>query len=94
MTRSAYLKIGALAAVYLLWLASWFVFRDQVYGSARQYWDQATAAAVTGLVAFHASRRSPSPYPAFLLMQGFSFLLLAVAWVTYGAAEGCRFPDW
>src|SRR5512134_3273122 len=83
MTRSAYMTVGGLAALYLLWLASWVVFGCEPYGPASYHWDQAAAAAAMGLVAFHASRRSASPYPAFLVMQGIAFLLLAASWVTY-----------
>jgi hypothetical protein len=88
MPRSVYLKVGALAALYLLWLATWLVIGDEPYGPARYYWDQATAAAVTGIIAWYASRRRPSPYPGFLVMQGLAFLLLAASWVTYQVSSG------
>src|SRR5262249_26791466 len=52
-------------------------------GFGRYGWDQAAVAAVTGLVAFRTSRRVVGPYPAFLVMQGLAFLLLAGAWLTY-----------
>jgi hypothetical protein len=87
MTRSAYLKVGALAAIYLLWLATWLVLGDE-YGLGRYYWGQAAAPAVTGIIAFHASRRSPRPYPGFLIMQGLAFLLLAGSWLTYQVSGG------
>lgn len=83
MTRSAYLTLGGLAALYLLWLASWLVFGCETYGPARYNWDQGAAAAATALVALNASRRCATPYPAFLAIQGIAFLLLAAAWVTY-----------
>jgi hypothetical protein len=88
MTRSAYLKFGALAALYLLWLATWFVFGNELYGPGHRYWSQATAAAVTGLIALFVSQRRPSPYPGFLVMQGLAFLLLAGSWVTYQVSSG------
>ena len=88
MTRSAYLKVGALAALYLLWLAIWFVVGNEPYGPGRYYWGQASAPAVTGIIALYASRRSPRPYPGFLVMQGLAFLLLAGSWVTYQASSG------
>ena len=88
MTRSAYLKVGALAALYLLWLAIWFVVGNEPYGPGRYYWGQASAPAVTGIIALYASRRRPSPYPGFLVMQGLAFLLLAGSWVTYQASSG------
>jgi hypothetical protein len=88
MTRSDYLKVGALAALYLLWLAVWFVVGNEPYGSGRYYWGQAAAPAVTGIIALYASRRKPSPYPAFLVMQGLAALLLAGSWVTYQVFGG------
>jgi hypothetical protein len=41
MTRSAYLTVASLAALYLFWLATWLVFGAELHGSARQYWSQA-----------------------------------------------------
>jgi hypothetical protein len=93
MTQPAHIKIASLAALYLLWLATWLVFGNEFYGAARHYWSQATAAAITGLVAFYVARRTPRPYPGFLVMQGVAFLLLAVAWITYPASsEACHIP--
>src|SRR5262245_20897430 len=83
MTRSARLKVGALAALYLLWLATWLVV-----GHLRHYWGQAAASAATGIIALYVSRRSPSPYPGFLIMQGLAFLLLAGSWTTYQVPSG------
>ena len=88
MTRSAYLKVGALAALYLLWLAIWLVVGNEPFGPSRYYWGQASAPAVTGIIALYASRRSPSPYPGFLVMQGLAALLLAGSWVTYQVSSG------
>jgi hypothetical protein len=88
MTRSARLKVGALAALYLLWLATWLVVGNEPYGLGRYYWGQAAAPAVTGIIALYASRRSPSPYRWFLIMQGLAFLLLAGSWVTYQVPSG------
>ena len=88
MTRSAYLKVGALAALYLLWLAIWFVVGNEPYGPGRYYWGQASAPAATGIIALYASRRRPRPYPGFLVMQGLAFLLLAGSWVTYQVSNG------
>jgi hypothetical protein len=67
MTRSAYLTVASLAALYLFWLATWLVFGAELHGSARQYWSQAAAAAVT------APRRSLCP--AFTWFDGGSFRL-------------------
>lgn len=83
MSRFANLTLGGLAALYLLWLNSWLVFGCESFGPAKYNWDQVAAAAITALVAFHASRRSASPYPTFLAIQGVAFLLLAASWVTY-----------
>jgi hypothetical protein len=80
-------KSGALAALYLLWLATWFA-DIPAHGPDRYTWDQAAAAAVSGLVAFRASRRVLSPYPGFLIMQGLAFLLQAGAWLTYQGPNG------
>jgi hypothetical protein len=82
-TRSARLKVGALAALYLFWLATWLVVGPRQY-----YWGQAAASAATGIIALYVSRRSPGPYPGFLIMQGLAFLLLAGSWVTYQVPSG------
>jgi hypothetical protein len=74
--------VGALAALYLLWLATWFV-GNAMPGPDWYAWDHAAAAAVTGLVAFRASRSVLSPYPGFLVMQGLALLLVAGSWLTY-----------
>src|SRR5215468_4905833 len=92
MTRSAYLKVGALAALYLLWLATWLVVGNEPFGLGRYYWGQAAAPAVTGIIALYASRRSARPYPGFLIMQGLAFLLLAGSWVTYQVSHGVASP--
>jgi hypothetical protein len=75
-------RVGALAALYLLWLALWFVFKAPG-GLGRYTWDDAAGAVVTGLVAFRAAQRVVSPYPEFLAMQGIAHLLLAGSWLTY-----------
>ena len=78
-----HLHTGTLAAGYLLWLAAWLIIGDAADGPGWHYWDQAGAAAATGLLAFHVSRRVARPYPGFLVIQGIAFLLLAGSWVTY-----------
>jgi len=91
MTQSSYIKVASLAALYLLWLASWLVIGNGLYGAERHYWSQATAAAITGLLAFYVARRIPRPYPGFLVMQGVAFLLLAAAWISYPvSSESCQ----
>jgi hypothetical protein len=92
MTRSGHLQVGALAAVYLLWLAAWLVIGDGPYGPRRYQWDQAAAAAVTSCFAFYASRRRSRPYPGFLVTQGLAFLLLAGSWSTYPVSSGSSTP--
>jgi hypothetical protein len=88
VTRSARLTVGALAALYLLWLVTWLVLGDASYGPSTYHWDQVTAAAATGIIAFTAARRRRIPYRGFLVMQGVAFLLLAGSWVTYQASSG------
>jgi len=75
-------RVGALAVLYLLWLATWFVFKAPD-GFGRYTWDDTAVAVVTGLVAFGAARRVLSPYPEFLVMQGIAYLLLAGSWLSY-----------
>jgi hypothetical protein len=72
----------------LFWLATWLVVGNEPYGPGQYYWGQAAAPAVTGIIALYASRRNPSPYPGFLIMQGLAFLLLAGSWVTYQVSSG------
>jgi hypothetical protein len=86
MTRPARLLIGALAALYLLWLATWIVFDSALYSPLRNYWDQTAVACVTAMAAFYRARRADKPYRGFLAMQGFAFLLMASAWLTYRAS--------
>ena len=88
MTRSARLTIGALVALYLLWLTTWLVLGDGPYGPKTYYWDQAVPAAATGIIALIAARRRSAPYRWFLVLQGLAFLLLAAAWVTYQTSSG------
>ncbi len=88
MTRSAYLKIGALFALYLLWLAMWVIIGRESQGSVLEHWDQVAAAAATGILAFHVSRQSLRPYQGFLFVQGMAFLLLAGSWGTYQQSSG------
>ena len=77
------LAVGALAALFLLWLATWIVLGGELYGPSQHNWDEALAAAVTGLVAFIAARRGRAPYRGFLALQGVAFLFLAASWVVY-----------
>lgn len=90
MTRSAYLTLGAIGALYLLWLATWLILGDDAYGHSHYNWDHAAVAAATGIAAFYTARRSSSPYVGFFIMQGLAFLVLAGAWMTY---KGDLAPD-
>lgn len=87
MTRREHLTVGALAAVYLLWCASWIVFGNELYGPTRYYWDQATAAAVSSLIAFNVVRHTDAPYSPFAATLGVAFALLAASWATYGRSD-------
>lgn len=69
MTRFGHLERGALAALYLLWLAAWLVIGDQPSGLDPYHWDQAAGAAATGCVAFYVSRCTARPYPGLLVTQ-------------------------
>ena len=88
MMPSGHLKVGALAALYLLWLAAWLVIGDDPTGAFRDHWDQAAAAAATGCLALFISRHTSRPHRGCLLMQGLAFLLLAGSWVTYQDSSG------
>lgn len=90
MRRSSVLKVAALAAVFVLWLATWLVFGTALFGADAHYWGQVVAAAVSGGVAFYVARKASGPYPAFLVMLGIAFLLLAVSWASYPVkGHGC-----
>lgn len=95
MTRSDLIKVGALAALYLLWLGIWIVVGDEPLRAGR-HWDQAGAAAIAVIIAAGRSRASTSPYRGFLAAQALAFLLLAVSWWTYrvpGTVAGAAYPD-
>jgi nucleoside 2-deoxyribosyltransferase len=80
---STALQLGAVAAVYVLWLISWLVLGPGVFGAAHYNWAQTLVAAAAALLAFVASWRAARPYPAFLVMIGLGLTLLAISWVTY-----------
>jgi len=83
MTDSAASKLGAAAAVYLLWFVSWLVLGQQAFGPTNYNWSQTLVAAVAALLALRASRRAARPYPGFLVTIGLGLALLAGSWVTY-----------
>ncbi len=92
--QSPDLKVGAFAALYVLWLGSWLVLGDKAFGACHYNWDEASVAAAAAVAALLACRRVGAPYRGFLALQGVSFLLLAVVWLTYGtgAPSACA-PD-
>jgi len=75
--------IGAVAAAYLLWLATWVVLERALHVPLQNYWDQGVAACATAVAAFYVARRIGRPYRGFLIMQCIAFLLMAWAWLTY-----------
>jgi len=83
MAGSAALRLGAVAAVYLLWFVSWLVLGQDAFGPAHYNWAQALVAAVAALLAFNGSRRVARPYPGFLVAIGVGLTLLAASWLTY-----------
>src|SRR5262245_22827228 len=77
------LKLGILAAFYLLWLVIWLVLRDVAFGPQHYSWDQTLVTAVAAGVVWRISRQVAKPYSFFLLLLGVGLLLLAGSWVTY-----------
>src|SRR5258706_521793 len=92
MSRSASGQLGAIAAFYLLWFATWLVLGSTLFGPTHHNWDQ-TLVAAAAIAAFKASRQTPRPYPLFLVMIGTGLALLAVSWATYnvGGNQFLRF---
>lgn len=90
MTRLTTLKVGTLAALYLLWLGIWVVAGSDPLRTG-QHWDQAGAAALAAIAALGRARRLAAPYRGFFAAQGLAFVLLAGSWSTYqapGAVSG------
>lgn len=87
MSRATSLSMGGIAALYLLWCATWLVLGDQVFGPAHYNWDQTLVAAAAGIAALAAAWRTATPYRLFLVLIGVGFALLAVSWATYNANE-------
>lgn len=83
VTGSLPVQLGAVAALYLLWLVVWLVAGHDVFGRISNDWLQSGVAAVAAAIAFRASRRVARPYPAFLILLGFGLALLAASWATY-----------
>ena len=95
MTGSASLQMGAIAAVYLLWLVSWLVLGHEAFGPARYNWDQTLVATIAAIAAFNASRQALKPYPVFLIMIGIGLAMLTASWFTYDPDDTrpfLRFP--
>jgi hypothetical protein len=84
-TDATPLRIAAIAAVYLLWLAGWLVLGPEPFGPAHYNWAQTSVAVAAALIAFRASWKGANPYPVFLAMIGFGLAMLAASWVTYAS---------
>src|SRR5262245_31418846 len=88
MNRLDSLRLGGIAALYLLWLATWLVLGSTAFGPARYNWDQTLVAAAAAIAAFNAPRHARRPYPVFLVMIGAGLVALAVSWATYDVNRG------
>src|SRR5215470_9146107 len=96
MTGSVSLRLGGIAAVYLLWFVSWLVLGHEISGPEYYNWDQSLVATIAAVTAFNVSRRATKPYPVFLIMIGIGLVLLAASWTTYdpnGIHAFFRFPE-
>jgi len=82
MMDSTSLRLGCVAAVYLLWLVIWLVLEHKAFGPANYNWDQGLVAVITAITAFNASRRVLKPYSTFLVVIGLGLTMLAVSWIT------------
>jgi len=85
MTPAASLRLGGLAALYLLWLAAWLVLGSAAFGPAHYNWDQTLVSAAAAIAAFIASRQTVRPFRVFFGLIAAGLVALAVSWVTYGA---------
>ncbi|MEJ2307999.1 MAG: hypothetical protein P8Z78_01625 [Gammaproteobacteria bacterium] len=94
LARSTYIKVAAMAAFYSVWLMTWFVFGNELYGKEAHYWSQTLMAAITGLAALLVARSSSRPYQGFLLIQGVAYLILALSLISYPESSGsCRITE-
>ena len=84
---STSLQLACIAAVYLLWLVTWLVLGNEIFGPAFYNWDFGLVAIVAAVSAFKACRRTPKPYSVFLVMIGLGLTMLAVSWFTYDPGE-------
>lgn len=75
--------LGAVAALYLLWLVLWLVLGHDTFGEISNNWLQSGVAAVAAVVAFASSRRVAALYRGFLLLAGLGLALLAASWATF-----------
>lgn len=69
MKELGLLKLGSLAAFYLLWLVSWLVLKDVAFGPQNYSWDQSLVTAVAAGVVLRISRQVANPYSIFLLQE-------------------------
>jgi hypothetical protein len=77
------LQLGGIAALYLLWCATWLVLGAQAFGSTYYNWDQALVAAAAAIAALAGAWQTARPYRLFLAMIGIGLALLTLSWVTY-----------
>jgi hypothetical protein len=87
MIDRASLQLGGIAALYLLWCATWLVLGNQAFGPGHDNWSQTLVAAAACLAAFTGAYRTARPYRLFLALVGIGLALLALSWTTYGAGD-------
>jgi hypothetical protein len=83
MRNAESLQLGAIAALFLLWCATWLVLGAQLFGPTHLNWDQTFVAAMAAVAAARAAWRTNGPYRVFLAMLGVGLVLLAVSWASY-----------
>ena len=64
MTDPPALRLGAVAAVYLLWFVSWLVLGQEVFGPAYYNWAQALVATFAALASVWHHIPAASSVPA------------------------------
>jgi hypothetical protein len=87
MSKRASLQLGGIAALYLLWGATWLVLGDQIFGPRHYNWDQTLVAGVAAIAALTGAWRTARPYRVFLLLISIGLALLAASWATYNADD-------
>ncbi|MGZ8219004.1 hypothetical protein [Methylomagnum sp.] len=77
------LKLGALAATYLLWLTVWLVLGPAAFGSAYYNWDESSVTGLSATLAFLVARRVGEPHAGFLRLTGLGLVTLCASWIMY-----------